>query len=105
MPLHWHFLFNDIFQPFPALGSQTSSSQVLKLALRTTTAMMKPARTERDYETPPDAFYFVDYERHNAEIAAFHLDKILDFRRVPPNVGRFVNLTVDLLDTADARWL
>ena len=73
------------------------------LALRATSAMMKPARTTRDYQTPPDAFYFVDYERHNAEVAAFHLDRILDFRRVPPNVGRKINMTIDLLDTADSR--
>jgi len=33
------------------------------------------SRVPRDYITPPDHFYFVDFERHHAEIAAYHVDK------------------------------
>ncbi|XP_073418791.1 pseudokinase FAM20A [Dendrobates tinctorius] len=60
-------------------------------------AMLKPMRQKRHEETPEDFFYFVDVQRHNAEIAAFHLDRILDFRRVPPVSGRLINITQNVL--------
>ncbi|XP_026567033.1 pseudokinase FAM20A [Pseudonaja textilis] len=73
----------------------------LKLVLRFQDfgkAMFKPMRQKRDEETPEDFFYFVDFQRHNAEIAAFHLDRILDFRRVPPAAGRMINVTKEILE-------
>ncbi|KAA0725471.1 Pseudokinase FAM20A [Triplophysa tibetana] len=97
----------DYTQDEKALKGACDCSQVvkpsglhLKLALKLQDfgkAMFKPMRQERHEETPENFFYFVDFQRHNAEIAAFHLDRVLDFRRVPPVSGRFVNVTGEIL--------
>ncbi|XP_026079011.1 pseudokinase FAM20A [Carassius auratus] len=97
----------DFTQDEKALKGACDCSQVvkpsglhLKLALKLQDfgkAMFKPMRQERHEETPENFFYFVDFQRHNAEIAAFHLDRVLDFRRVPPVVGRFINVTGEIL--------
>ncbi|KAG5682268.1 hypothetical protein PVAND_011632 [Polypedilum vanderplanki] len=64
-------------------------------------AMFKPMRNTRTQQKNINHFYFNDYERHNGEIAAYHLDKILKFRRAVPIVGRSINLTSELFPVAD----
>ncbi|XP_029283362.1 extracellular serine/threonine protein kinase FAM20C-like [Cottoperca gobio] len=61
-------------------------------------AILKPMKQERDEETNNNLYYFSDFERHNAEIAAFHLDRILGYRRIPPVVGRLVDVVQDIKD-------
>ncbi|KAI4796218.1 hypothetical protein KUCAC02_027891, partial [Chaenocephalus aceratus] len=60
---------------------------------------------ERDEETNHNLYYFSDFERHNAEIAAFHLDRVLGFRRIPPVVGRLVDVVEEIKDVTTDRKL
>ncbi|XP_033999504.1 extracellular serine/threonine protein kinase FAM20C-like [Trematomus bernacchii] len=67
-------------------------------------ALLKPMRQSRDAETDVNLFYFSDFERHNGEIAAFHLDRLLGFNRIPPVVGRLINVTSEIREiTTDHR--
>uniref|UniRef100_A0A3Q1HBQ4 FAM20 C-terminal domain-containing protein n=1 Tax=Anabas testudineus TaxID=64144 RepID=A0A3Q1HBQ4_ANATE len=66
-------------------------------------AMLKPMKQERDDETNYNLYYFSDFERHNAEIAAFHLDRYkLCF---PPVVGRLVDVVKEIKDVTTDRKL
>ncbi|KAJ1129424.1 hypothetical protein NDU88_007794 [Pleurodeles waltl] len=107
---HFNTISADYSQDEKALLGTCDCSQIvkpsgvhLKLVLRFQDfgkAMFKPMRQKREDETPEDFFYFIDFQRHNAEIAAFHLDRILDFRRVPPVAGRLINISSDILEVA-----
>ncbi|XP_044186100.1 extracellular serine/threonine protein kinase FAM20C-like [Thunnus albacares] len=67
-------------------------------------ALLKPMKQSRDAETDVNLFYFSDFERHNAEISAFHLDRLLGFNRIPPVVGRLINVTTEIREiTTDHR--
>nr|XP_015799049.2 extracellular serine/threonine protein kinase FAM20C [Nothobranchius furzeri] len=68
-------------------------------------ALFKPKKQERDEESNYNLYYFSDFERHNAEIAAFHLDRILGYRRIPPVVGRLVNVIKEIKDVTTDRKL
>jgi len=101
-------LLDDMaFLPFINMTQKEGGTQ-LKLVIEYPNdgyAILKPMRYPREQQTLPNHFYFTDYERHNAEIAAFHLDRVLGFRRAPPVVGRLVNITTELYAFATGRLL
>merc|ERR1712223_1876034 len=94
-------------QPFTAISQKEGGTQ-FKLIVELADggeALFKPMRFPRTQETFPNHFYFTDFERHNAEIAAFHLDRLLGFRRAVPVSGRRINITTDIYELAESDLL
>ncbi|KAF6039878.1 hypothetical protein EB796_001801 [Bugula neritina] len=88
-------------------SKQLSGGTQLKLKLTYSddlNGLWKPMRFTRDTETLINHYYFSDYERHTAEIAAFHLDRVFGFRRSPPISGRILNITADIKRYASDRF-
>ncbi|CAB1341476.1 unnamed protein product [Coregonus sp. 'balchen'] len=77
---------------------QMATQRILSAVQKSGGTQLKLIMQERDAETDFNLFYFSDFERHNAEIAAFHLDRLLGFHRIPPVVGRLINLTTEIRD-------
>lgn len=72
-------------------GTQLKASLFLEGKQR---VVFKPKRYSRDYVV--EGTPYSGFDRHNGEIAAFHLDRILGFYRAPPVVGRRVNLEEEI---------
>ncbi|XP_033104479.1 extracellular serine/threonine protein kinase FAM20C-like [Anneissia japonica] len=77
----------------PESGTQLKWESVLQDGNR---VLVKPMRAPRGFMTGRD--WIGDIERHTSEIAAYHLDRILGFNRVPVTVGRIINITRELRD-------
>jgi hypothetical protein len=76
----------------------------LKLTLvldNSQTVVFKPQWYPRNYIIRGKPYE--GHDRHNAEIVAFHLSRILGLRRVPLTVGRIVDLEKDILPVATER--
>lgn len=63
--------------------------------------VFKPKRFERDYVVSGESWD--GFDRHNAEVAGFHLDHILGFRRAPLVVGRIVHFRNEIVKVATER--
>ncbi|XP_037773136.1 glycosaminoglycan xylosylkinase-like isoform X2 [Penaeus monodon] len=64
------------------------------------TVIFKPMRYSRD-ESLEDAYF--TFDRHNGEIVAFHLSRVLDMRMAPLTVGRKISLETEILPVSTKR--
>ncbi|XP_074040838.1 extracellular serine/threonine protein CG31145 [Leptinotarsa decemlineata] len=106
-PLVEQIIQEMISEPIVHVAQKTGGTQ-LKLVIdyaNDMQALFKPMRFPREQQTLPNHFYFTDYERHNAEIAAFHLDRLFGFRRAMPVTGRILNMTTELYQKAEGDLL
>lgn len=65
--------------------------------------VFKPKRFSRDHIIQGQPYAGAD--RHNGEIAAFHLNRILGFNRTPLTVGRKINLLSEIRPVASSALL
>ena len=63
-------------------------------------AIAKLSRHPLDYEQPAQTSPFSDSEQPFAEVAAFHLDRVLGYRRALPTVGRRIHIERELKPVA-----
>jgi len=63
-------------------------------------AIFKPKRYTRDQIFKG---IFEGIDRHNGEIAAFHLDRLLGMFRAPPVVGRFINIEKEVYPVVSSK--
>ncbi|KAH9523382.1 Extracellular serine/threonine protein kinase CeFam20, partial [Bulinus truncatus] len=85
-------------RPVVSIEELTAESQLrFVVSLRDGgTALFTPKRFAEE-ERHPDHYFKTDFVSHTSEIAAFHLDRVLSMYKVPPTVGRIVNITSDIL--------
>ena len=79
-------------------GTQLKLLLVLKGGQK---VVFKPKRFDRDYVVPGNSWD--GFDRHNAEVAGFHLDSILHFRRAPLVVGRVIHFRKEIIKVATER--
>ncbi|KAH9502554.1 hypothetical protein Btru_068976 [Bulinus truncatus] len=93
---------NLISLPVVNMTSNPGSSHlVLKMTFSDgSESAFKIRRTPLDHEPDPNLYFYKEFERPQAEIAAYYLDRVLGFYRVPPTVHRVLNISRDIAQFA-----